>query len=82
MTTFSKKARWIGTGEERFAINELRPSVRLRKVFTLGKVKDAECLICGLGVYVLYINGKRVGDDVLSPAITAYDKRALFVRYQ
>ncbi len=82
---FDKKAKWLGTGEH---VVERRtsytsPAVQFRKTFTLnkGEEKGAICRICGLGCYVLYINGKKVGDDVLSPAFTAYDKRALFVEY-
>ena len=83
MTSFTKKARWIGLAEGGFfPTNCPAPAIELRKSFTLDTLpKSAECLILGLGLHVLYINGKRVGDDVLSPAFTAYDKRALYLRH-
>ncbi len=78
---FTKQAKWIGASEGSFNFKGYFPAVQLRKTFVMEKPAKAECLICGLGLFTLYINGKRVGDDVLSPAFTAYDKRALFVRY-
>ncbi len=81
MRTFSDNVRWIGFGEGGTKVEQTSPAIQLRKQFNYNKKGKAECLICGLGVYVLYINGKRVGDDVLSPAFTAYDLRALYVRY-
>jgi alpha-L-rhamnosidase len=41
----------------------------------------ARAYICGLGYYTLTINGKEVGDHVLDPAQTDYDRRALYVAY-
>jgi len=85
MDNFSTSAKWIGTGEhvvERHTAYQ-SPAVQFRKTFTLkaGENEGAVCRICGLGCYTLYINGEKVGDDVLSPAFTAYDKRALYVEY-
>ncbi|GAL89779.1 family 78 glycoside hydrolase catalytic domain [Jejuia pallidilutea] len=58
------------------------PSVLLRKAFTLEKeIASAEVAICGLGLYELYLNGKKVGNRVLDPAQTSYDKHAFFVRH-
>ena len=79
-----ENAKWIGFGRKdcKFATDYMSPALQLRKTFTLqSDVKNAICRICGLGIYVLYINGKRVGDDVLSPAYTIYDKRDLYVEY-
>jgi len=82
MTYFTKRAKWIGSGENNFRPNVICPATELRRTFTLDKMpKSAECLIVGLGLFTLHINGKKVSRDVLSPAFTAYDKRTLFVRY-
>ena len=35
----------------------------------------------GLGVSELYINGKRIGDAVLSPGVTEYPKRTFYVTH-
>ena len=78
-----KTGKWIGEGNRVVTrtTGEKSPALQLRKEFELQDFQNAECNICGLGCFVLYINGKRVGDDVLSPAFTAYDKRALYVKY-
>jgi alpha-L-rhamnosidase len=58
------------------------PSPLLRKSFTLDKpIRSATVSICGLGYYELRMNGRRVGDHVLDPAFTRYDRRALYVTY-
>src|SRR5258706_9150891 len=46
-----------------------------------GKVKRAMVYLCGLGLYELYINGKKIGDQVLSPAPTDYRKTVLYNTY-
>ncbi len=51
------------------------------KEFTVGDVRQAELRICGLGFYVAELNGRRVGDAILAPAFTAYDKTALYNTY-
>ncbi len=54
----------------------------LRKEFDVAKpIQEARAYISGLGWYELYINGRRVGDHVLDPAMTNYDRRALYVTY-
>jgi len=45
------------------------------------KIKNAKVYVTGLGYYELYINGKRVGDHVLSPAKTNYVKEVLYDTY-
>ncbi len=51
----------------------------LRTEFSVDKeVKRATLYICGLGLYEAYINGKKVGDQVLAPSPTDYRKTALY----
>ncbi|WP_397445711.1 alpha-L-rhamnosidase [Polaribacter sp. R77954] len=45
------------------------------------KVENAQVYICGLGYYELYLNGEKVGDHVLDPAPSNYDKQAYYVNY-
>lgn len=79
---FTNKSKWIGLKEDNQYKTQIEsPALQMRKIFTYEGEHKAECLICGLGFYLLYINGKKVGNDVLSPAFTAYDVRSLFVRY-
>lgn len=44
-------------------------------------VKRATAHISGLGLYELFINGTRVGDDVLAPSPTDYRKTVLYNTY-
>jgi alpha-L-rhamnosidase len=46
-----------------------------------GRVQRARAYISGLGYYVLYINGRRVGDHVLDPGVSDYSKRILYATY-
>ena len=71
------KALWIGApGEENKNSLQTDPAPYLRKIFTLPKpAKTARAYVCGLGYYELYLNGKKVGDHVLSPNQANYDQR-------
>lgn len=54
----------------------------LRREFAAsGIVRRATIHICGLGLYTLYINGVRVGDDVLTPVPTDYTKSVVYNTY-
>ncbi len=58
------------------------PARYLRHEFSVGKkVRRATAYVCGLGLFELYLNGGKISDDVLSPAISEYDKRAFYVTY-
>jgi alpha-L-rhamnosidase len=51
----------------------------LRKEFAVDKqIKQATLYICGLGLYELYVNGQRIGDQVLAPSPTDYRKTVLY----
>ena len=80
------KAQWIGLDRAMPHDSETqwsRLSARyLRKEFsTSKKVKSARVYISGLGLYELFINGQRVGDQVLAPAPTDYRKSVLYNSY-
>ena len=62
------KAQWIAAsmGKEQHPL--------LAKSFPLGgKVKSARAYACGLGIYELYINGQKAGDEYLLPGYHCYD---------
>jgi alpha-L-rhamnosidase len=73
------KAKWIGY-DKASAWDSIttwsRLSARyLRKEFqSAAAVKRATVYISGLGMYELYINGKKIGDQVLAPNPTDYRK--------
>jgi alpha-L-rhamnosidase len=58
------------------------PARWLRKEFTASKtVARATVCYSGVGWSELYINGKRIGDEVLSPALSDYTKRVYYVTH-
>jgi alpha-L-rhamnosidase len=72
------QGQWIGRTTD---TNSL-PAPLLRRAFALeGKIKQARAYVCGLGYYELHLNGKKVGDHLLDPGYTRYDRRALYVTY-
>lgn len=80
---FFEDAKWIGSGLRVVTrtTGEQSPALQFRRELILENTGRAECRISGLGCFVLYINGQRVGDEVLSPAFTDYDKRVLYCTY-
>jgi alpha-L-rhamnosidase len=54
----------------------------LRKEFALTAVPERALAFVNVkGYYELYVNGKKVSDDVLAPAVAVYDKRSLYTTY-
>ncbi len=54
----------------------------LRNTFTIGKgIKSARLYSTALGAYEIFINGKRINDDVLAPGWTDYRERVLYQTY-
>lgn len=69
-------------GSPRVAESRTQPARYLRKEFAVNKkVTRAIVFFSGLGLSELYLNGSKVGDAVLSPAFSQYDKRAFYVTY-
>ncbi len=72
------QASWIAPTKDINAAG----SPLLRKDFTInGRIKRARAYVCGLGYFELLLNGRKVGDHLLDPGYTRYDKRALYVTY-
>lgn len=77
-------ARWIGLDTffswDRPHDVHTRLSARyLRKEFTIDEpIRSAKIYISGLGIYQLFINGKKVGREELSPDPTEYEKRIFY----
>jgi alpha-L-rhamnosidase len=58
------------------------PARMLRKEFAVDKkVRRASVYFSGLGTSELYLNGAKIGDEVLSPGLTDYDKHVLYVTH-
>ncbi|PWU15122.1 MAG: alpha-rhamnosidase [Verrucomicrobia bacterium] len=72
------RGKWIG----RTADTNSSPAPLLRRTFGVDdEIKRARVYICGLGYYELHINGHKIGDHLLDPGYTRYDKRDLYVTY-
>jgi alpha-L-rhamnosidase len=59
-----------------------QPAALLRHEFAIAKrVRSARLYVTAAGSYQAFINGKRVGNDVLTPEFTDYKKRILYQTY-
>lgn len=57
------------------------PADYFRKRFTLSKADKGRLYISARGVYIAFLNGKRVGEDHLTPGSTDYRKRIAYQTY-
>lgn len=75
------KAQWI-TPDLPEDENRSNPSPLLRREFLIKKkIERARFYSTAMGLYELYLNGKRVGDQYLTPGWTAYDFRYQYQTY-
>ena len=79
-----KPAAVVATlNDERLGIpSPPEPAALLRRAFTVSKPpRSARIYATALGSYRLFLNGKRVGRDILTPDWTDYRKRVLYQTY-
>ena len=58
------------------------PARYLRREFSIEKkVARATTYVCGLGFFELYLNGKRVSDHLMDPALSDYRKAAYYLTF-
>jgi alpha-L-rhamnosidase len=73
------KAKWIEMDSDTLRYS---PSPHFRKEFVLTKnIAVARVYITSHGFYELHINGKKAGDQVLTPGWTSYGKRLQYQVY-
>ena len=78
MEMIGHESDWIGMASRRGR----RAAPLFRREFTVnGPVASATLVISGLGYFEAWINGGRVGDHVLDPAQTDYEKRVFYVSH-
>ncbi len=66
-------------GAPAFGESRRLPARMLRKEFEAGTdIRRATAYVCGLGLFEFYLNGKKVGDHVLDPALSEYNKRVYY----
>ncbi|KEZ94335.1 alpha-L-rhamnosidase [Nonlabens ulvanivorans] len=70
-----------GRMKEPLAVDGFAASYFRNEIDITKKIKNAQAYICGLGYYEFYLNGEKVGDHVLDPAPSNYDKQAYYVNY-
>lgn len=76
-----KQASWINP-EKRYDIDSEPPVSLLRKEFEVkAGFLSARLYISSLGMYEARINGKRVGDQVLTPGFTDMERRRQYQTY-
>jgi len=80
------EAAWIGDGKELPTRDEDfytdDPMPLLRKSFDITKqLLTARLYISGLGYYEAYLNGHRIGNQMLDPGWTSYQERVLYAVY-
>ena len=77
-------AKWIGTHE---AYDPAEGPNKMqdpwfRKTFSLReKPSKATLFVASVGYHEVYVNGQRMGDHVLAPAVTDHTKRARYIAY-
>jgi len=57
------------------------PMLRTKFTTAAKNIKQARLYATARGVYELYINGKRVGDDYFNPGLTQYNKTHMYQTY-
>ncbi len=73
------KAKWIEIESD---TNRYAPSPHFRKEFVIEKnIAKAVVYVTAHGLYELHLNGKKVGDQVLTPGWTSYGKRLQYQVY-
>jgi alpha-L-rhamnosidase len=63
-------------------LSEALPAPFLRREFDCPEsFSDARLFICGLGYCEVWVNGRKVSDNVLEPVVTQYDRRVHYLCY-
>ena len=79
------KAQWIAAQTPRNTQrdgNNLPPAPYVRRAFTVNKaVKSATIYATARGLYELHLNGAKIGNEVLAPGWTDYNKRIEYQAY-
>lgn len=72
------QAQWITDDKDK----DFRAAPIFRKTFAAEKdIQSARAYVTGVGYYELYLNGQKVGNNMLDPGYTAFDKRVLYSTY-
>ena len=78
-----KSTRWIGNnhlfeGDSIGQFSNLSARYIRKQIDVKKKVKNAKIYIMGMGLYELYVNGEKIGNQVLAPVPTDYTKNVKY----
>jgi alpha-L-rhamnosidase len=77
-----ERSSWIAAGPEAPAFDTTYPAPYFRKVFAVtAPVTRATAYVTAGGYFNLFLNGERVSDRYLDPAVTRYDKSVQYVTF-
>jgi alpha-L-rhamnosidase len=72
------QAQWIAPAD----LTRSQQTAVVRREFKLpGRVRQARAYVTSHGLYELFINGRRVGDEMLTPGWTSYNHRLQYQVY-
>ncbi|HEY2580166.1 MAG TPA: family 78 glycoside hydrolase catalytic domain [Mucilaginibacter sp.] len=80
------KAKWIDDGRPQFKNdsdfykNDPMPLFK-KEIKIIKKIASVRLYISGLGYYETYLNGTKIGNNVLDPGFTSYRKQVLYTTY-
>lgn len=61
---------------------DIKPAPQYRKTFDADKtIAHARAYVAVAGLYEIFVNGERIGDQQLDPMYTRFDRRNLYVTY-
>lgn len=76
------RGQWIGHPDGGTQGGRVVPAPLFRRAFSLsGPVERARAYFSGLGYGELWVNGRKISEDVLSPGFTRYDRTVLYRTY-
>ena len=84
VTALLDNAEWIGdfiTIETDDDADNSKGTYLRKEIEIKGSIKEAYLHSTALGLYHIYINGEKVGNDELTPGWTSYNKHLLFQTY-
>jgi alpha-L-rhamnosidase len=77
----SWRASWITMKDEKKVEGSLPAHYYRYEFSTLKKIALARVYVTSLGIYQLYINNKKVGDELFTPGWTSYKNRIQYQTY-
>lgn len=81
LDTHNWSANWITSPLDK-PEEKIRPCCYFRKEFSISKkIQSARLYASALGLYELYLNGKKVGIQLFTPGWTSYKKRIQYQTY-